>query len=110
MDHNLFVQKYEEPKQQRGVRLTDFTWERLNQIAQEQGCTRADVIEQFCRGPLLGQATLVNLTPRQEAESYAEQITKGEIPLLDGRSVRPRDRSLVRRSLDTLLERIYTSA
>jgi len=44
-----FIRKFDEPKVTRAIRLTDTAWNNLAHIAQQQGKSRADLIETWMR-------------------------------------------------------------
>lgn len=57
-----FVQKSEEARKVRSIRLTDGAWDELGRIADEQNITRADLIEQLIEK---GLSKYLDLADRQ---------------------------------------------
>ncbi len=49
-----FIQKSDEPRKVRSVRLTDVAWNELGRIADERDITRADLIEELIEKGLAG--------------------------------------------------------
>lgn len=45
-----FAQHYETAKKQRCIKVTDFAWRRLGELAQAQGTSRNDLFEKMARG------------------------------------------------------------
>jgi hypothetical protein len=46
-----FIQKGDEPRAVRSIRLTDSTWQKMGDLADTQGITRADLIEDLFLSP-----------------------------------------------------------
>lgn len=52
-DNGKFVQKSQEPRSVKSIRVTDSVWEILGDIARQRCITRADLIEHFATGHVL---------------------------------------------------------
>jgi predicted DNA-binding ribbon-helix-helix protein len=60
-----FSAKGEGRREVRSIRLTNSTWEKLGDIADERSITRADLIEEIMSGEGLGNNLVMDSTHRQ---------------------------------------------
>jgi hypothetical protein len=100
---SLFVQKFNEPKRLRSVRLTDTAWDALEHLATQQGLTRTDLLEAWARQP---ETMTENDDTRASLEAHIEAIVSELVPK---RSIKVPPGALVRRCLQELVDRAYPS-
>jgi predicted DNA-binding ribbon-helix-helix protein len=103
----LFIQKFDESKKLRSIRLTDTAWNALQRLAEEQGVTRTDLLEQWSRNPpssgSSSENTVVSL--RKQLESYIDVIVNSKI--VPKRAMKIAPGAVVRRCLQELIDRAY---
>jgi hypothetical protein len=90
-----FAAKSDESREVRSLRCTDATWQKLGELAESQGITRADLIERWVAAPApLSSATIL------------EQVDEGITRVLSDPTVtrNGKDRGSVRRALEALRE------
>lgn len=98
-EHGRFASKSDEPREVRSIRLTDSTWQKLGDIADSRGITRADLIEELAQsGALDQQPTGLSL---QQVEDEAAQVLNDPTVTRNGK-----DRGSVRRALEALIARL----
>lgn len=102
---SLFVQKFDEPKKLRSVRLTDTAWDTLEHLATQQGLTRTDLLEAWARQPQ-SETMTENDGARAVMEAHIEAIVSELVPK---RSMKVPPGALVRRCLQELVDRAYPS-
>ena len=69
-----FTLKANEPREVRSIRLTPKTWKILGEIAEQQGITRADLIENLIATGVITQESLTDLsTTRRQILVKMEQ-------------------------------------
>ena len=87
-----FTSKSDESREVRSLRCTDATWQKLGELAELQGITRADLIEQWTA---LGKSA---------SSSDLDQIDEGITHVLNDPTVtrNGKDRGSVRRALEAL--------
>ena len=78
----VFGQKYDEPKFLRSMKLTDYAWDTLQQLAAQQGSSRTDIIEQFTRASSPTQLMLeaINKFIESEALEYGQNPSQRQKP------------------------------
>lgn len=92
-----FISKSNEFREVRSLRLTETTWQKLGAVAESQGITRADLIEQIVEQGILEQASVGESTIQQVATAI-ERVLNDSTVTRNGR-----DRGSVRRALQALL-------
>lgn len=102
---SLFVQKFDEPKRLRSVRLTDTAWAALESLAVKQGLTRTDLLEAWARNPQTEVISQDN-SARTAMEAYIDEIVSELVPK---RSMKVPPKGLVHRCLQELVDRVYPS-
>jgi predicted DNA-binding ribbon-helix-helix protein len=105
-----FAPKSEEPRSVRTMRLTDAAWEKLGEIADSRGITRADLIEEWVEQPASEQVRqlaifdehLVNIT--SEERINLQEIEAAIAHILDDPVItrKGKDRSSIKRALQAL--------
>lgn len=90
-----FAAKSDESREVRSLRCTDATWQKLGDLAESQGVTRADLIEHW--------ATALEQPP---SAASLDQVDEGIAHLLNDPTVtrNGKDRGSVRRALEALRE------
>ena len=88
-----FTSKSDEHREVRSLRCTDATWQRLGEVAESQGITRADLIEQWTTA--LGESA---------SNSDLDQIDEAIAHVLNDPTAtrNGKDRGSVRRALEAL--------
>lgn len=88
-----FASKSDEHREVRSLRCTDATWQKLGKLAESQGITRADLVEQWTAA--LGKPT---------SNSDLDQVDEGITHVLNDLTVtrNGKDRGSVRRALEAL--------
>lgn len=88
-----FAAKSDGSREVRSLRCTDATWQKLGELAELQGITRADLIEQWTTA--LGKSA---------SNSDLDQVDKGITHILNDPTVtrNGKDRGSVRRALEAL--------
>lgn len=102
-----FEQKGDEPRIQRGVKLTDICWDALGDIAAQEKCSRADLIERVIEDDLFGtdneqDEALVKDDILDIIKDVLDSLEPGEEPLIELSN--NRDKAPARRVLSVLLE------
>jgi hypothetical protein len=77
-----FGQKYDEPKFLRSMKLTDYAWDKLQQLAAEQGTSRTDIIEEFTRASSPNQLIIeaIDKFIESEALEYGKNPSQRQKP------------------------------
>lgn len=98
-DRGRFVAKSDVNREVRSLRLTNATWQRLGELANSQGMTRSDLIEQLVESEPQNQLPITG-------ESSLQQVALAINRVLDDPKVtrNGRDRGSVRRALHALLD------
>ncbi|NJR52893.1 MAG: ribbon-helix-helix domain-containing protein, partial [Leptolyngbyaceae cyanobacterium CSU_1_3] len=104
---SLFTQKFDESKKLRSIRLTDTAWNALQQLAEEQGVTRTDLLERWSRNPPSSASNSENtvVSIRKRLESYIDSIVKSKMVPKHAMKIAPG--AVVRRCLQELIDRAY---
>lgn len=102
-----FELKGDEPRIQRGVKLTDTCWDALGDIAAQEKCSRADLIERVIENDLFGTDNeqddhLVQEDILDIIRDVLDSLEPGEEPLIE--MANSRDKAPARRILTSLLE------
>lgn len=100
----LFVQKFDEPKKLRSVRLTDSAWNSLARIASERGMTRTDLLEEWVREKSSYNTKQSAVQVRKLMETYIDDIVDRLVPK---RPMKVAPVGLVRRCLQELVDQVY---
>ncbi|OUL35118.1 hypothetical protein BV372_12250 [Nostoc sp. T09] len=95
-EYGQFKQKSNEPREVRSIRLTNSTWEKLGEIAQTAGVTRADIIE-----AMFETNTSVQKFSKAEVKNLVEEILSDQEVTRTGK-----DRGSVKRGLEALLQKL----
>ena len=88
-----FVSKSDESREVHSLRCTDATWQRLGEVAESQGITRADLVEQW-----------TTALEKPVSSSGLDQIDEAIAHVLNDPAVtrNGKDRGSVRRALEAL--------
>lgn len=97
-----FASKSDEPRLVRTMRLTDITWQKLGEIAESRGITRADLIERIVESGALNQQSAGDQISLQQVESSIAQILNDSTVTRGGK-----DRGAVKRALEALLKQLF---
>lgn len=79
-ENGKFVQKSDEPRQIRSLRLTDTTWKKLGELADKKNITKADLIEEIITNQydvIHGKLSI------EDAKNLAKYLTKAKGNKLD---------------------------
>ena len=102
-----FTLKSHQKRKMRSLRLTDQTWEKIGEIAQSRGITRADLIEDLIETGIISQNSYpkISLT-RSQLLAEIEQVMNN---LLEDPNVtrKGKDRGAVRRTMEALQQSFY---
>ena len=102
-----FTLKSHQKRKMRSLRLTDQTWEKIGEIAQSRGITRADLIEDLIETDMISQNSYpkISLT-RSQLLAEIEQVMNN---LLEDPNVtrKGKDRGAVRRTMEALQKSFY---
>lgn len=107
-----FEPKGDEPRIQRGVKLTDTCWDTLGDIAAQEKCSRADLIERVIEDDLFGSENdqedyLSKEDVLSAITEVLDSLMPGEEPLIELAGAR--DKAPARRTLSILLEHLETT-
>ena len=77
-----FGQKYDEPKSLRSMKLTDYAWDKLHELAAQQGTSRTDIIEEFTRASFPNQLIIeaIDKFIESEALEYGKNPSQRQKP------------------------------
>lgn len=95
-----FASKSDEHREVRSLRCTDATWQKLGELAESQGITRADLIEQW-----------TTALEKSVSSSGLDQVDKAIAQVLNDPAVtrNGKDRGSVRRALEALRNFLVSS-
>lgn len=94
-EQGKFLNKSDEFRHVRSIRVTDKAWEKLGEIANNRSITRADLIEEWLENDEIFKIDKV------QVEAVMEEILQDQKVTRKGK-----DRSAVRRGFEALLERL----
>lgn len=100
-ERGRFTAKADEHRQVRSLRLTNSTWEKLGEVADSRGITRADLIEDLSAQIGTTDVNSSSAISLQQVEEAANQVIADASVTRNGK-----DRGSVKRAMFALLNRL----
>jgi macrodomain Ter protein organizer (MatP/YcbG family) len=96
-----FIQKSDEPRLVRSIRLTDLTWQTIGRAASRQEMTRADLLEQLVEDGFFSTDTFERRLEQNHLEEIVNEILEDPTVTRNGK-----DKGAAKRALQALLNRL----